>query len=92
MLRTSFNIIVLPSVRKDIRRIPAMMLRRIRQAILQLADDPTPSGSKRLHTEEKGNFLRIRVGQYRIVYEVTHEIRIITVIRIGHRKNIYKNL
>ena len=75
------------SVLKDIRRIPSAILDRLQVALRALQNDPFPSGSIRLHTE--GSFYRIRIGSYRIVYEVAREIRIITIIRIGHRRNVY---
>lgn len=78
------------SVQKDMRRIPHSVSRHIEKALLILCENPTPKGCLRLHTE--GNYFRIRVGNYRIIYEVAHEIRIITVVRVGHRKDVYDQL
>lgn len=75
------------SVRKDMRRIPNAAVLRIQQALRALQTDPMPQGSISLHAD--GRFYRIRVGSYRIIYEVAHEIRIVTITRIGHRKNVY---
>ena len=78
------------SVKKDIRHIPHMVMERIKVVMQSLSDNPFPEGSKKLHGYT--NVYRIRVGNYRVVYEVTTAIRIITIMRIGHRKDIYKNL
>ncbi|MFA5799659.1 MAG: type II toxin-antitoxin system RelE/ParE family toxin [Candidatus Peribacteraceae bacterium] len=67
------------------------MIPRIEFAIRALSDDPHPLGSLKLHTAE-GNYYRIRVGAYRVVFEVAHEIRIVTIFRVGHRKDVYRNL
>ena len=63
---------------------------RIVLAIAELADEPRPSTAKRLSGEE--SFFRISVGDYRIIYEVNGESIIVRVLRIGHRREIYREL
>ena len=75
------------SVMKDIRRIPNAMLKRIRSAIHGLQTEPNPAGCKKIFGYD--DYYRIRVGQYRVVYRVASKIQIVTVIKIGHRKNAY---
>lgn len=60
---------------------------KIKAAIINLADDPRPSGCKKL----KGRpGYRIRVGDYRIIYEVMDKVLHIEVVQLGHRKDIYQ--
>ena len=61
--------------------------RRIVERIRALADAPRPSGSERLAGRE--DRLRIRQGDYRVVYSVEDENHSITVVKIGHRKDVY---
>ena len=61
---------------------------RIRAAIELLADDPRPPACIAL-TGEEGVY-RVRVGQYRIVYEVMDSVLIVQVVRIGHRREVYR--
>lgn len=77
-------------VKKDLRRISGIILSRIERAMLTLCDNPFPEGVKKIFGYT--NIYRLRVGDYRIVYEVAQQIRIITVIRIGHRKDVYRVL
>ena len=85
-----FEIVLKKSVLKDIKRIPRRILENIQERIASLATDPIPSGAEPIQGYK--DHYRIRIGQYRVVYEVTSTIRIITVIRIGHRKDVYRNM
>jgi mRNA interferase RelE/StbE len=79
-----------PSVEKDLRTLPRKELIRIKSKIEALAEDlPGPA-----ITKMKGNnsFHKIRVGDYRIIYEIHADILVILIVKIGHRKNIYKHL
>lgn len=70
------------------RRIPDIFVRRIEEAIEMLREDPFPTGSIKLRTAT-GCHYRIRVGSYRVIYEVAHEIRIVIITRVGHRGRVY---
>ena len=83
----TYTIVFRRSVQKDVRRIPSAILRHIQGVLRVLQKDPIPVGSIKLQVE--GKFYRIRIGSYRVVYEVDHEIKIITIVRIAHRKNVY---
>ena len=63
--------------------------RRIVEGIWALADDPRPPGSEKLAGRE--DRLRIRQGDYRVVYSVDDENRLVTVVKIGHRKDVYRS-
>jgi mRNA interferase RelE/StbE len=83
----SYKIEVAKKVRKNFQNIPKNDALRILQAIEHLAEDPRPAGAKKLKGEE---LYRIRIGVYRVIYEILEDTLIITVVKVGHRKDIYK--
>lgn len=85
-----FKIELKKSVLKDIRKIPVGYLAAIRERILQLAVDPVPNGAEPIQGYK--HHYRIRIGNYRVIYEVASDIRIVTIIRIGNRKDVYRQL
>ena len=64
------------------------MLRRVDARILALAEDPRPPGAKRLAGSE--GLHRIRVGDYRVVYAIEDDVLLVLVVRIGHRRDVYR--
>jgi len=84
----SYKIEFKKSAEKDLAKLPRAILPRVVKAIRALEKDPFPHGVKKLRNYEKS--YRIRVGNYRILYTVFKGILIIEIIRIGHRKEIYR--
>ncbi len=83
----TYQIIIERTARKDIQKINQADQIQIIRAIKQLADEPRPSGCIKL----KGRTAwRIRVGDYRVIYEIQDNLLIITVITVGHRRDVYK--
>ncbi len=85
-----YSIEVKKSAAKELKKIPRPDQKRISIAIDHLAENlPDPDTTKM-----KGNnpFHKIRVGNYRIIYEIQDDILLILIIKIGHRKDIYRNL
>jgi mRNA interferase RelE/StbE len=76
------------SATKDLRRIAAVDVPRIVAAAEALGDDPFPSGCAKLSGSERS--YRIRVGDYRILYDVFSGRLLIVVIKVRHRKDVYK--
>jgi mRNA interferase RelE/StbE len=85
-----YRIEVKPQAEKALARIPNPHRRRIAHAIDDLADDPRPAGCAKLAGAEDA--YRIRVGDYRIVYEIADRVLIVYIIRIAHRKDVYRGL
>ncbi len=82
-----YKVKVKKSAEKELRKIPKKELIKIIDQIRSLADNPHPPGSKKLTNQEK---YRIRIGNYRVLYNVEDEILTIFVIKVGHRKEIYR--
>lgn len=76
------------SATKDLRRIAPADLPRIITAAESLVQNPFPSGCVKLSGSERS--YRIRVGHYRILYDVISRRLLIEVIRVGHRKDVYR--
>jgi mRNA interferase RelE/StbE len=85
-----YTIEIKPSAHRALRLLPAPVRVRLVAVIDALADHPRPSGCKKL--AGGGDRYRIRVGQYRIVYEVHDDRLVVVVIRIGHRRDVYRGL
>ena len=79
---------VTPRARKDLRALPKREGQRIAEQIDTLKNDPRPTGCKKLKGRE--DFYRIRVGDYRVVYQIEDEILLILIVRVGDRKEIYE--
>ncbi len=73
---------------RDLRRLPTRLHNRIISAIQALADEPRPSGCRKLTGAERD--WRIRVGDYRIVYEIDDDAREVRVNRVRHRREVYR--
>jgi len=77
-----------PSARRQFDKLDRPMKRRIGTAIDLLASNPLPRGVEKLHGEEA--VFRIRVGDYRVLYEIEGKKLLVFVLRIGHRREVYR--
>lgn len=85
-----YKILYKKSVEKDLRKLPKSALKPIVKKIQALAKNPQPNGSVKLHGAT--NLYRIRHADYRIIYSFNGDELVIFVIKIAHRKDIYRNL
>jgi len=76
------------SVEKDLKKIGPKEASRIIEAVHSLANNPFPPQVRKLRTTER--LYRIRVGDYRIIYEVDKELKIVTIYYVRHRKDAYR--
>jgi mRNA interferase RelE/StbE len=83
----NYKIVFRESIAKDLRAIPNKDVTRILRRIDELAQEPRPPGSEKLTGEEK---YRIRQGNYRILYTIEDEIVTVTIVKVGHRRNVYR--
>lgn len=84
----SFSLQWRKSTRKDLRRIPREAVSRIIAGVEKLAEEPLPHGSEKLSGSERT--YRIRVGDYRVLYELLRDAKIVEIQRVRHRKDVYR--
>lgn len=82
-----FELVVRPSVAKDTRDIPPGELKKILRRIESLCENPRPPGCVKLAGME---YYRIRQGNYRIVYEILETQLRVIVVKVGHRRDVYR--
>jgi mRNA interferase RelE/StbE len=78
---------ILPRAEKDLAALDPKSYGPIKNKIYSLAQDPRPPGCRKLRGYPAW---RIRLGNYRVVYEIDDTARTITILRVGHRKEIYR--
>ena len=83
----NYTVRILRRAQRAMAALPQPDFERIRDAIYSLADDPRPPGCTKLTGREAW---RIRVGQYRVIYEIDDSNRVVTVLDVGHRREIYR--
>ncbi len=83
-----FEIVLERSAEKDLRRLSDEVHDRVVEGISTLASNPRPPGAKKL-SGTTSNW-RIRVGDYRVLYEIADTVRIVRVYRVRHRRDAYK--
>ena len=82
-----YKITIKKSAAKELEDIPTRDLRKIIRRIKSLAQNPRPKGSQKLSGQDR---LRIRQGDYRILYFVDDKNFIVDIVKIGHRREIYR--
>lgn len=75
------------SVAKDLRALPTQDIHRILKCFEQLAESPRPQGCEKLSGQER---YRLRQGVYRIVYEIDDDILKVIVVKVCHRRDVYR--
>lgn len=86
--RYEYEIIIVGAVRRQLKRISREDKKRILDKIQSPVANPRPHGFIELKGSE--NLFRVRVGDYRIVYEIQDKILLITVLKVGNRREIYR--
>jgi mRNA interferase RelE/StbE len=83
----SYEILILRRAQKELAQLPREEYERVRDAIRALSLNPRPPGCLKLTAREGW---RIRVGDYRVIYEIDDHRRNITILHIGHRRDVYQ--
>jgi mRNA interferase RelE/StbE len=84
----AYTVELKPAAVRDLKAIPERERKRIKTRIDALAENPRPHGAKALQGGE--GYLRIRVGDYRIIYTVLDRLLLVVVIRVGNRRDVYR--
>ncbi|HJT21168.1 MAG TPA: type II toxin-antitoxin system RelE/ParE family toxin [Nitrospira sp.] len=83
----SYEVIVKKSAERELRTVSKQDLRRITERLLTLSQNPRQPGCEKLSGQDQ---YRIRQGDYRVVYEIDDVAHIVTVVKIGHRREVYR--
>jgi mRNA interferase RelE/StbE len=86
----AYRLEITPAAERDLRALPAAILTRLDARIRALADNPRPRGAERIRGRRGG--LRLRVGDYRILYTVDDAQQMVIIGRVGHRRDVYRGL
>ena len=86
----TYRVEVAPAAERQLRRLDAKDRTRIAERIRSLAADPRPRGAERLSAPE--SLWRIRVGSYRVIYQIQSSQLIVLILRISHRREVYRQL
>jgi mRNA interferase RelE/StbE len=84
----SFELRWRTSTKKDLRQLPPQEIARIVEAVTELAAQPFPHGSQKMTGSD--HTYRIRIGDYRVVYEVVAALKLVEIQRVRHRKDVYR--
>ena len=83
----NYSLFILPRAQKELAQLDSAAYARVRDAIHTLTQDPRPPGCRKLTGREGW---RLRVGDFRVVYEIDDQQHRVTVLHIGHRRDVYR--
>ena len=83
----TYNVAILRRAQKELSKLPGEAFGRVSDAIRGLAEEPRPSGCLKLAGRDGW---RIRIGDYRVIYEIDDSHLVVTILHIGHRRDVYR--
>ena len=84
-----YSLTIKSSAAKELQRITdKAILNRLVERIKSLSIQPRPSGSEKL--AGRSNLYRVRQGNYRVIYSVDDQSRVVDIVKVGHRKDVYR--
>lgn len=86
----SYRLEISRTAERQLAALPSDDQIRVSRAISHLAEEPRPTGTRKL--TGYSDLYRIRVGRYRVIYSVEDDRLLVIVLKIGHRRSIYRNL
>ena len=84
----SYELFIERRAEKDLKKLDASLFRQIAEKIKSLPENPHPLGSRKLSGSQ--NDWRIRIANYRVLYEIDNKARTIKVMRVKHRREVYR--
>jgi mRNA interferase RelE/StbE len=82
----NYSVLILRRAQKELSELPTETFRRVRDTIRNLSHDPRPRGSLKLSNREGW---RVRVGVFRVIYDIDDREHLVTILHIGHRRDVY---
>ena len=82
-----YEVRILRVAEKEMDKLSATVHRRLSQRILSLEENPRPRGARKLSGSEE---YRLRIGAYRILYTVNDVDKLVTIVAVGHRREVYR--
>jgi len=85
----SYEVQILPKAARQIKALSVEVRQDISLTIQSLANEPRPIGVKKLSGEK--DIYRVRVGNYRVLYQIVDKVLVVVVVSVGHRREVYRN-
>lgn len=85
----SYEVVFHPGALREFDKLPAPVRKRVAQSVDRLADEPRPHGSIKMQDVD---VYRLRVGEYRVAYAVRDQRLLVLIVRVGHRRDIYREI
>jgi mRNA interferase RelE/StbE len=83
----NYTLRILPRAERELGNLPTAIYENVKNRVYALRDNPRPPGCKKLKDHPGW---RIRVGNYRVIYEIDDAVRVVTVVHVGHRREVYR--
>lgn len=84
----TYEVEITPAAKRQIKKLTKSIQQLIVKRLEELVENPRPPGVLKMETEE--NLYRVRVGDYRIIYQIQDLMLLIVVVKVGHRGNVYR--
>ena len=84
----SYSLLIKPSAAKELESLPAKDRKRLATRIRSLTSEPRPTGTEKLSGQER---FRLRQGNYRMLYSVDDDQLSVVIVKIGHRRDVYRS-
>ncbi len=84
----TYEVEITPAAKRQIKKLTKSIQQLIVERLEELVENPRPPGVFKMEGEE--NLYRVRVGDYRIIYQVQDRMLLIVVVKVGHRGNVYR--
>ncbi len=86
---TNYTLQIVPTAERQFLRLQTLLQDRVKKKLFFLEANPRPVGSQKLHGTP---FFRVRIGDYRVIYSVDDQHKIVKILDIGHRREVYRGL
>jgi len=83
-----YTLLINRSAERDLRKLHGVIFERVNEKILALRNDPRPPGVRKLSGDLEG--WRVRMGDYRILYQIDDDAQTVTIVRVKHRREVYR--